>query len=420
MMDARESALRVLRRVHTEGAFAHVALRHELDELTRSEDRGLATELVYGVLRRRRHLDLMLRQVSRKRLKDFHPRIHDALRVGMFQIACLERIPDHAVVHSLVEWSKHHAGERPAKTVNAVLRKATEMSWRDWAAPLDATQPQSTQLAIAGSVGNDVAEAFVHLLGAAHTERLLTACLASAPLTLRANLRVTTQAELAQEVGGTEGQSPEAVVLPHRGQLPQDMNAVLEGRATVQDEASMRVTHALELKPGMQVLDLCAAPGGKTTHIAEQMNDQGSITAHDRFPKKLRFIEAHAERLGLRSIKTQAFLPEPSEKFDRILVDAPCTGLGTLRRHPEIRWRFKKEDIDACRRVQEQVLKEAAERLRPDGRIVYSICSLTQAEGPGHTAWIEHLGLRVVRTEMSSPDAPGAPDGFFAAVLEPA
>jgi 16S rRNA (cytosine967-C5)-methyltransferase len=177
--------------------------------------------------------------------------------------------------------------------------------------------------------------------------------------------------------------------------------------------------HVIELldpQPGESVLDVCAAPGGKTTHAAERMNDRGRVVAHDRLPDRLAHVAENAARLGLSSIEIADVLPLATEKFDRVLVDAPCSGLGTLRRHPEIRWRFKPSDLEELAPIQETVLLEGAKRVRSGGVLVYSVCTVTRAEGEARIqSLLDEFTLdRVIRT---GPQDEGAPDGFFAARL---
>jgi 16S rRNA (cytosine967-C5)-methyltransferase len=416
---ARDVALEVLRRVFTQGAFAGAALRAELDKRRELDDRdrGLATELVYGVLRRRAQLDRAIGALG-KRLKDLDPKLHDLLRLSAYQLLFLDRIPEHAAVDTAVEQARGRRGERGAAQANAILRKLAAIPRADrLPKPPPIERDPVAHVAEIGSLPRSIAAILVADLGVEGARDFALASLERAPLVLRANPLRTTKTALIEEVGGTPGAHDRSVVLPEKlGALPADLLSVEEGRATPQDEGSMRVIDLLAPEPGDRVLDVCAAPGGKTTDIAERMSDRGKVIAHDRSPEKLDQVRKTAKRLGLSSVEIAAVLPSPGETpFDRVLVDAPCSGLGTLRRHPEIRWRFREEDLERLVQIQRSVLAEGAARVRPGGILVYSVCTVTAREGIDRIRALE--GFEVQDVLRTSPDQPGAPDGFFAARL---
>lgn len=417
---ARDLALEALRRVFTQGAFASSVLRaaYAADPSLSAADRGLATELVYGVLRRRGHLDRALAHASGRRFKDLDPRLHDVLRLGAYQLMFLDRVPQHAAVSEAVDQAKRRAGPKGGGATNAILRK---LAAADPAARLPEPPPLARDPVRAvserGGLPQPLAQLLVRDLGAEEALAFAEASLLPAPNTLRANrLRITREA-LAEEVSGAPGERPLAVRLALGGhQLPAELPAVREGRATPQDEASMRVVELLDPQPGEAILDVCAAPGGKTTQIAEAMDDRGRVVAHDRLPERLARVRTSAARLGLSAVEIAEVLPPQSKGFDRVLVDAPCSGLGTLRRHPEIRWRFLPRDLDALARTQALVLKEGAARTKPGGVLVYSVCTVTRREGPEQIAAL--AADFIVEAELrTGPHQEGAPDGFYAARL---
>ncbi|MFO0729128.1 MAG: 16S rRNA (cytosine(967)-C(5))-methyltransferase RsmB [Myxococcota bacterium] len=411
---ARDAALEALRRVFTQGAFAGAALRGILGPGLDDRDRGLATELVYGVLRRRVHLDKAISALGR-RLKDIDPKLHDVLRLAAYQLLFLDRIPAHAAVSAAVDQARARRGEGGAKQTNAMLRKLSEIPKESRLPPPPPfAKDPIAHLAFAGGLPRALAEQLASDLGAQKALEFAVKCLDRAPLVLRVNALKTTREALLAEVDGTAGAHPLAVHLPERlGAVPADLLPVAEGRATPQDEASMRVVDLLAPEPGESILDVCAAPGGKTTAIAERMGDRGTVLAHDRALEKLPGIRESARRLGLHIIETIEVLPEPGRLFDRVLVDAPCSGLGTLRRHPEIRWRFEAADIDRLARTQASVLSEAAARTKVGGTLVYSVCTVTRREGI-EVAERAIPGFARIETLSTSPSEPGAPDGFFA------
>ena len=233
-----------------------------------------------------------------------------------------------------------------------------------------------------------------------------------APIVLRANELKTTRDALLEETGGIPGAHRLSVHLPLKfGQLPAALPCGKEGRATVQDEASMHIIDLLDPQPGERILDVCAAPGGKTTAIAERLKNQGVVLGHDRTPEKLRNIENNAARLDLSCVSSIAVLPlKDAGLFDRVLVDAPCSGLGTLRRHPEIRWRFRSEDLKTLTRTQKAVLKSGLELLKPGGTLVYSVCTNTKAEAEDILASAQDTAI--IDTIRYRPQDDGAPDAF--------
>lgn len=414
--NARDVALDVLFRVFTQNAFASAALRNAFE--TRNlvpADRGLATEIVYGVLRRRTFCDLALGHISGKRVKDIDRKLLDVLRIGAYQILYLDRVPDHAVVQAAVDQAKKRRGPKGGGFVNAVLRKLART-------PADARLPEppaieddpAGHVAVSGGLPSALAARLVADMGVEEALAFARASLDAAPLTLRTNrLRATPEA-IRDEVGGTAGTVEGAVHLTTGGILPAELDCVRDGRATPQDEASMRVVLLLDPQPGESILDVCAAPGGKTTHIAELMKDEGRVAAHDRHPNRLDRVRRSAERLGLESIAIHKVLPD--EQFDRVLVDAPCSGLGTLRRHPEIRWRLTDADITALTETQDEVLAAGAERTKIGGTLVYSVCTVTNAEGEAHLDALKDR-FDVESILRTGPHHEGAPDGFFAARL---
>ena len=428
-MTARDVALEVLWRVSTQRAFASSALRAVLQGRTLGPaDRGLATELVYGVLRRRGLLDRAVAAASGRRFKDIDPKLHDVLRLGSYQLMYLDRVPSHAAVDTAVQQAKKRRGRRGGGFVNAVLRKlASSPAEARLPAPPDVKVDPVAHVSAVGGLPEKLARRLVEDLGPEEAAAFAVASLEPAPLSLRVNRLRTTVAAVVEEVGGSPGQVPWSVRLSGPSDvsgrtrarspaLPADLESVRTGRATPQDEASMRVVELLDPQPGERILDVCAAPGGKTTHAAERMSDEGEVVAHDRLPSRLERVTESAARLGLKSVSVAEVLPREDQTFDRVLVDAPCSGLGTLRRHPEIRWRLTDEDVAELTRTQSKVLAEGAKRVRPGGVLVYSVCTVTRAEGAAHLSELED-DFEVQEVLRTGPHQAGAPDGFFAARL---
>ena len=315
------------------------------------------------------------------------PQVHVLLLMGAFQLLHLDRVPASAACNTAVEMAKVHCA-RSAGFVNAVLRaivrKREEILWPD---------PQTdwvSAMAIRHSYPDWLVEAWRDQFGESRTVDLLTAGNARPPLTVRVNrLKGTREALLeellAQGVQAREGTaSPDALVLSSVDGLTR-LPAFVEGRMTVQDGSAMRVAAIVDPQPGERVLDTCAAPGGKTTHLAERMGNRGEIVAWDLHGNKLGLVEETAVRLGITIIRTEQrdatrLFPDAVDQFDRVLVDAPCTGTGIIRRKPDIKWNRTPGDVGALVEIQTRILYNAGRYVKPGGVLVYSTCSLERAE----------------------------------------
>ena len=386
--NARKIAFEVLMRVDG-GAFADLALDAALERSPTMDprDRALCTELVYGALRQRGRLDFALTRFSRKPLAKLEPRVLWLLRLGVHQILHLDKIPDSAAVNEAVSLARKIGLERATGFINGTLRSF--LRERD-TIPWPKTEKAQAYLQHVLSLPRWLAASWLTDFGQDEALRLGEAMLAAAPFTLRVNtLKISRQdyLELLQQAGwqGAATQfAPEGVTILERGagSLPGSR----EGLCQVQDEASMLMAHLIAPKPGERILDACAAPGGKTTHLAALLENRGDIVALDLHPQRVELIRSGAERLGCQNIQARAWdLENPPDflepqSFDRILVDAPCSGLGVLRRNPEIRWRRQPEDIRPLAQLQQRILANVAPLLRPGGRLIYSLCTLTREE----------------------------------------
>jgi len=400
---ARLLAARVLERVDRTRAYADLALHHAL---ARSElagaDRALATELVYGTLRWRGRVDWLLsRALERRSLEQVEPVVLAALRLGAYQIAFCDRVPDTAAVDQAVHCARALGAGRATGLVNAVLRRVA-LNVSSWEPPALDDDPLA-HLEQALSLPRWIAERWLGLLGPEETAALARTSNEPPRLTVRANRVRATPEGLRDELAGRfpEAQTcrfaEDGVVLGRRGNAGRDP-AFLEGRCTVQDEGSQAVVALLDPQLGERVLDTCAAPGTKTTAIAERVGEHGAVLALDRHPRRLGLVARDARRLGLGCIRTQerdatrpladlagkVGAPEAGDDdggaFDRVLVDAPCSGLGVLRRNPDARWRLRPGDPASLAETQRALLERAAEVLRPGGRLVYSTCTLLPEE----------------------------------------
>jgi 16S rRNA (cytosine967-C5)-methyltransferase len=384
---ARKIAYEVLRRVEAEGAYASDVLHSELDVRVKAEDAGLATELVMGVLRWRRLLDFLLERQLKKPVARLDLPVALALRIGLYQLRFLERIPARAAVNESVELVKSARKTSAATLVNAVLRRASNDARVPAAKFVPQTVPLAERHGILHSQPTWMVERWLKRLGEEQTIALLEAN-NRAPRLSCALHDVTRRDEIfaaLQHAGlriepGNILQSAFAV----SGGSPTRTESFRSGAISIQDEASQTVPLLLDTHSGDRVLDLCAAPGGKTPPLARAAGAKGIVVAADRHAHRLRAMREHFKRLGLtqvRSIELDAASPLPfGILFDRILVDAPCSGTGTLARHPEIRWRLNPEQLAEFHALQTSLLRSALQQLAPGGRLVYSTCSMEPEE----------------------------------------
>jgi 16S rRNA (cytosine967-C5)-methyltransferase len=390
---SRAVALAVLCAVEEREAYANLALGPALDRAGLSPpERGLATELVYGVVRRRLTLDWVLGQFSARPVASLAPWVRNLLRLSLYQLLYLSRIPAGAACHAAVDLAKERGHRGVAGFVNAVLRNF--LRGREGLAWPDPEAEPAKYLAVRESHPEWLIEQWLWRLGFSETAGLLAANNVPPPVTLRVNRRRTAREELlaglAQRGIAAEASrwTPEGIVLRAPGGAVEELPELARGLAQVQDEASQLVAHLVAPEPGERVLDAAAAPGGKTTHLAELMDDQGEVRALDVYPAKLNLIRENAGRLGLSIVRAEAgdaLAVGEAEgfrgAFDRVLLDAPCSGLGVLRRRPDARWRKQAQDVAVLSAQQRRLIRSVAAAVRPGGRLVYSTCSTEPEEG---------------------------------------
>jgi 16S rRNA (cytosine967-C5)-methyltransferase len=378
----------VLERVETDASFADSALDAELtSRRLEPRDAALATELVYGALRWQGYLDWILAPHSRRRLPSLDPRVRVLLRMTAYQIAFLERVPAFAAVNDAVTLAPRSPGV--SAFVNAVLRSFARRGARE-REPAPPRNPIDA-LAARCSFPTWIVERWVVRYGRDEAESLMRALNERPPLTLRANRLRITRDELGRRLADEDGLdsrptrlAPEGLVVGPGG-APGEWRAFVDGGFAVQDEASMLIARLLAPEPGATVADVCAAPGTKTTHLAELMDNRGRILAFDREPTRLARVGEAAARLGISIIDAREGPVESlalnfSAACDGVLVDAPCSNLGVLRRNPEVKWRRQPSDIALASQRQREILGSAAAMVRPGGRLVYATCSLEPEE----------------------------------------
>ena len=414
---ARRVAHEVLLRVLRDQAFADRALDAALDRSGMDErDRGLATELVYGTLRQQQRLDFYLGQLAERPLRKLHPAVLIALRLGAYQV--LEtRIPAPVAVNETVSLIRHSHKFATGFT-NALLRKLATLHERGELPRLeDVYEDPIDQLAVSGSHPHWFLKRVVEEVGIDEARELVAANNRPPPLSIRVNRLRASREDVARALtdAGAEVDLPihfpEGLLARGLGHV-RNVAAFNDGHFTVQDLAAQLIGELCGPAPGSVVLDVCAAPGGKSTHLAELMDDEGTVLAVDIHPGRTRLIADAAARLGLKSVVTaaadasdRALLVEKlqqaakTREVDLALVDAPCSGMGTLRRNPELRGR-QESTIPLMTRLQDSIMESVSGLIKPGGALVYSVCTITREEG------VERIAAFLERHPEFVPDWP--------------
>ena len=439
---ARRAAFDILRRVEEEGAFAAPLLASAADEL-RAEDRALCHELVLGCLRRRLWLDRLAEQLSGREAASIDPPVRRALRLGLYQLRFLSRVPQSAAVNESVNIT-HGAGPRGAANfVNAVLRRATREPGRD---PAEGIKAPLERIAVETSHPFWLIGRWAHAFGAAEAEAFARANNEPAPTAFRVNELLTGAGAVLTRLTEAGARLTPSRVAPGAWRFEAEkgggaiklLRALAdEGLIYQQDEASQLIAHVVGAEPGERVLDACAAPGGKTTHMAALAGDRAFVVAGDTYEHRLRLVREASARHGLSGVRAVVHdvareLPFAEASFDRVLVDAPCTGTGTLRHNPEIRWRITHESVAELAGLQLRILSRSARAVCPGGRLVYSTCSVEPEENEHVIAAFLKRNSDFRRAALGSAGAAFATDsgaartwphrqgvdGFFVAALE--
>ena len=403
--NVRDAALSILLAIDKNQAYSNLLLhetikRHKIE----TKDRALLTEITYGTLQYKMTLDYFLEPFVRGKIDHW---VRWLLRLSLYQMHYLTRIPPHAAVNEAVEIAKRRGHQGIASTVNGILRSIL----RQGVPSLEDIKDPIERLSIESSHPHRLVERFVENYGLDVATEMLHENNVPPLQTVRVNATKATVAEAIASLeaeGLTAKQSdmmPECLHVTN-GQ-PARTQAFKDGLITIQDESSMIPANVLNPTPGMRVLDMCAAPGGKTTHLAEIMNNEGSILATDLHPHKLDLIDHNTERLGLEIVQTAPIdgrkAPEflQVESFDAVLVDAPCSGLGVIRRKPDIKYTKREEDLENLQKIQLALLDAAVKVLKQDGKLVYSTCTVDQQENEGTVqAFLnEHPEMEAVQLE---------------------
>lgn len=426
-MKIRERVLEALLDVDYGGGFSNLVTKEVLaDGEIDPKDKNLYLKLVYGCLQNEIYLDALISRYTQKKLD---PEVRENLRIAFYQLYFLDKVPDYAVVNEAVNLMGKR--RRSAKGfVNGVLRSALKdgLLEIDW----DAYDNEKEVLSVRYSIPLWIIYKYYETFGREKAESIIPLMNDTAPLTLRNDSlrgdRDKLIADLAAfDIRARAGElDSDAVVVEaadFAGRL-QETPLYRQGRFTVQDQGAMAIVRRLDPQPGEKVLDMCAAPGGKSTHLAQLMNNEGLVVARDVYENRLRLVAETAKRMGTTIVETR--LSDGREvsaaeagAYDRVLLDAPCSGLGIIRRKPEIRYRLDKAERKALVTLQRELLAAAAQLLKAGGTLVYSTCTVNRDENRGNVDFFltNHPDFELVSDEMTSPLDDGA-DCFYLAILK--
>ena len=413
----REAALKALVAVEKDGAYLNIAMRDILQGSGDVRDNALSMQLAFGVTKNKLYIDNIIENISTVKLKKLSVWIHNILRIGVYSIKFLDRIPVNATVSECVKLSRRYGHSASAGFVNAVLRKASSSG--DFL-------PESKEGAQYYSIRYSLPLWLVqHWLSEGYGEDFFKSMNETPPTTVRLNtLKANELGEDFTKVFGSEN----AYLYTGIGSV-ENTEEYRGGLITVQDTASQKAIELLGIGANMQILDLCAAPGGKTTYAAQRMGGTGKVVSCDIHNHKLPLIEANAQRLGLKNvdvIQNDALKPRKDfeNAFDCVIADVPCSGLGIIRRKPDIKWTKNKDEIDSLIPVQQKILHNASLYVKKGGRLLYSTCTVNRSENEENVVHFlkNHEDFTLIdecqpQGLQFSPHLFGT-DGFFVAVFE--
>ncbi len=391
-LDTRKTALQILLHAAQKKTTLDRALdafRPQLAGLTQ-QDKNLCHAIVFGVLRHRNYLDFIIQAFSNTKIPRMDLSVLYILRMAVFQMRFLDRVPDFAAINTGVELAKARGGKKITGFVNAVLRNAARgvdsLVWPD-----QHKQP-AEHISVVYSIPQWLAQRWVERYGHDTTLDLCRAVNRIPPVTLRTNTLKTSRVELGRLLAAAGHKidftpfSPDGILLTGAGIHVEDLTGFSSGLFQIQDEAAQLVSRILDPQKEETILDACAGLGGKSLHLAQLMENAGQITAVDTEENKLAQLTSEAQRLGITCIETQvldllrADISDFPKFFDRVLLDAPCTGLGVLRRNPDAKWERSVQDIQRMAGRQKRLLNRAANLVKPGGTLVYSVCSCEKEE----------------------------------------
>ena len=384
----REIALKTLYKINEQEAYSNIVLKEFLKEKrNKLDDRdvGLISEIVYGVTTWKLTLDEIIKKYSKIRLKKISPWILNILRMGIYQIVFLDKIPKSAAVNESVNLAKRYGHKSSSNFVNAILRKVNDNDYKE----LFNIKDDVKRISKTTSMPIWIVEQLLKENTVKQVEEICNASNIRPKVTVRVNRLKISKEELERlleerNIEYTQGKIDDFLIL-NKVKNIENLDLFKNGYFTVQDEGAGIIALVLDVKEGEKILDACSSPGGKTTYMAELMQNNGEIHAWDLYKHRVGLVEENAERLGINIIKTKCedasiYKEEYKEKFDKILLDVPCLGIGVLKRKPDIKWKRKSEDIKEITQIQEKILETCSKYLKKGGQLVYSTCSIFKEE----------------------------------------
>ncbi|HYE09606.1 MAG TPA: 16S rRNA (cytosine(967)-C(5))-methyltransferase RsmB [Patescibacteria group bacterium] len=389
IVNAREAAIVIINKVLREKAYSNIALKQVLEQSSLSRvDKALVTEIVNGTLKNLIKLDYIAGQFVKINKSKLDKHVEDILRTGIYQIMYLDRIPDSAVCNEGSNLARKYTNEGAVRFVNGVLRNVSRN--KDTIQFPDKVKQPLLYLSVVYSHPEWIVEKWLREFGFEFTEQLLNANNQVPHFTIRIN-RLKADKESLVKILEQEGieysegiYNKDALYIKGTSAI-ESKASFQQGLYQIQDESSMLAGLALNPQPGDLVLDVCSAPGGKATHAAELMNNKGKIIARDVYQHKLDLIQQSCKRLGISIVETEIFDAKELDrklvgKADKVLLDAPCSGLGVMRRKPDLKWKKTPDNFDELAKLQQQMLYKAAEYVKPQGVLVYSTCTINKSE----------------------------------------
>lgn len=391
-MNGRSIAVKVLDRITKEGAYSNIVLSNELNNSDLSDkDKALATEIVYGTLRRLKSLDMIIGSFVRD-MKIMDKTILNILRIAIYQMQFLDKVPSYAACNEAVELAKT-VSEKDSKLVNGILRNFVKKEGK-----LDIEfRNKIDEIAYELSFEPWMIKLLINQYSQKEAIKILHGLNETPKVTVRVNNLKADYEDVYSRLEEKDYCVEEGSICPEaisiKGGRGIDSNQeFIDGNITVQDESAMLVAPLLEIEKGQIVLDLCSAPGGKTTHIAELLENTGEVLAFDIHAQKLDLIKENCDRLGLTNVKLEEMdatklNPKLVLMADRVLIDVPCSGLGIIRKKPEIKWTKKRSELKEIVYVQRDIMNNAWEYLKKDGIMVYATCTLNKEENEENVDW---------------------------------
>jgi 16S rRNA (cytosine967-C5)-methyltransferase len=394
MNNSRAVAIAVIEKVLNENAYSNIVLGLELNKSELNDkDKALVTEIVYGTLKYKYTIDKILSKFIKKGFESVDSFVLNILRISIYQIRFLDKVPSFAVVNEAVNLTKRMSNVGASQFVNGVLRNYL----RDSTAVYYNAEDNIERLCFEYSFTKGLVKLFIKQYGPETAEEILNGLNNKPDVTVRANTLKLTYEQIWEKLIENGYNIEKGYVCPEairiiKGKNIEDNLLFNEGHITVQDESAMLTAPSMDLEPNMKVLDLCSAPGGKTTHIAELMRNTGQISAFDIHKNKLSLIKENLDRIGITNTTCDVadatvYSEDLFESADRVLIDVPCSGLGIIRKKPEIKWSKDISNMKSIIEIQRKIMDNASKYIKKGGVLVYSTCTLNKEENEGNIEW---------------------------------